>query len=547
MRRKTLLVLLLAFLIAGTALTLWARRGGKYVCPDCNVILISIDTLRADHLGCYGYSADTTPNIDRFSKDAVLFRTAIAHAPSTTPSHASILTSLLPVHHGALRARQQPISDTVKTMAEILRDAGYRTISFNGGGQVSATYGFDRGFELYESEPGTFAQKVEKATQWMRKNRDAKFFMFLHTYEVHAPYQADARFMEMFDADYKGDLDDAILPRLLININDGTVAIDAEDARHIVNAYDAEIRSMDEAFAQLVRAMDRGELFDNTIVIFTSDHGEEFGEHAQMGRHSHALYDEVLRVPLIIRLPGRKFAGTIVDRQVRGIDILPTVTDLLDLEHLDQFDGASLTPLMTRRRDDERIAVSQIDTRHERIPSSIRTESEKLVLGARTFVEGAAHRWFESKVEFVGTTHGIELPIESFHVPRRVRISVDGKFLKEAVIHPRKQPLGIPSSSPDARVTIESVTPCTRPADVGADLELPCVSFRVFNPFEFFLLEDDPAEQDNRFDDAVQREEISRLRRQLERILASRETPTAPEVDVDPRTRERLRALGYVD
>ena len=547
MRWKTLLVLLLAFLVAGTVLTLRARKGRKYACPDCNVILISIDTLRADHLGCYGYAADTTPNIDRFSKDAVLFRTAIAHAPSTTPSHASIFTSLLPVHHGALRARQRPISDTVKTMAEILRDTGYRTISFNGGGQVSATYGFDRGFEIYESEPGTFAQKVEKATQWMQQNPDAKFFMFLHTYEVHAPYQPDARLMEMFDADYTGDLGDAILPRLLININDGTVAIDEEDARHIVNAYDAEIRSMDLAFAQLVRAMAQEGLFENTIVVFTSDHGEEFGEHSQMGRHSHALYDEVLRVPLIIRLPDRKFAGTVVDRQVRGIDILPTVTDLLGLEHRDQFDGSSLTPLMMRRRDDERIAVSQIDTRHERIPSSIRTESEKLVLGARTYVQGASHRWFENKVEFVGTMHGIELPIESFHVPRRVRISVDGKFLKEAVIHPRKQPLGIPSTSPDARVTIESVTPCTRPADVGVDLELPCVSFRVFNPFEFFLLEDDPAEQDNRFDDAAHDEEISRLRLQLERILASRETPTAPEVDVDPRTRERLKALGYVD
>ena len=547
MRWKTLLVLLLALLISGTVLTLRARNSRKYPCPDCNVILISIDTLRADHLGCYGYPADTTPNIDEFSKHGVLFRTAIAHAPSTTPSHASIFTSLLPVHHGALRARQRPIAEAVKTMAEILRDAGYRTISFNGGGQVAAMYGFGRGFEIYAREPGSIAQNVEKPTYWRQRNPDAKFFMFLHTYEVHAPYQPDPRFMEMFDADYTGELDDKILPRLLININDGTVAIDEEDVRHIVHAYDAEIRSMDLAFARLVRYMARNKLFDDTIVIFTSDHGEEFGEHAQMGRHSHALYDEVLRVPLIIRLPGRKFAGTIVDRQVRGIDILPTVTDLLDLEHLDQFDGSSLTPLMMQRRDVERIAVSQIDTRYERIPSSIRTESEKLVLGARSFVEGAAYRWYEKKAEFVGAMHGIELPIESFHVPRRVRISVDGKFLQEAVIHPRKQPLGVPHTSPDARVTIESVTPCTRPEDVGVDLELPCVSFRVFNPFEFFLLEDDPAEQHNLFDDAVHSDGVFRLRRQLDRILASRETPSAPEVDIDPRTRERLKALGYVD
>lgn len=547
MRWKTLLVLLLALMISGAVLTLRARKNRKVACPDCNVILISIDTLRADHLGCYGYPADTSPNIDEFSKHGVLFRTAIAHAPSTTPSHASILTSLLPVHHGALRARQRPISETVKTMAEILRDAGYRTVSFNGGGQVAATYGFDRGFEIYESEPGPFAQKVEKARHWMRGNPDARFFMFLHTYEVHAPYQADPRFMEMFDADYAGELDDAILPRLLININDGTKAIDEADVRHIVNAYDAEIRSMDTAFAGLERYLTESGLSDNTIVIFTSDHGEEFGEHGQMGRHSHALYDEVLRVPLIFRLPDGKLAGTIVDRLVRGIDILPTLTDLLELENLDQFEGASLTPLMMRREDVERVAVSQIDTRHERMPSSLRTESEKLVLGARSFVEGAAYRWYEQKAEFVGTMHGIELPIESFHVPRRVRISIDGRFLKEAVIHPHKQPLGVPYSSPDARVTIESLTPCTRPADVGDDLGLPCVSFRVFNPFELFRLEDDPAEQHNLFDDAAHHEDVLRLRRQLDRILASRETPLAPEVEVDLRTRERLRALGYVD
>ncbi|MHC4319288.1 MAG: sulfatase-like hydrolase/transferase, partial [Planctomycetota bacterium] len=134
--------------------------------PGGNVIFISIDTLRADHLGCYGYPRDTSPELDEFSRGAVLFRKAIAQAPSTVPSHASMFTP------------------DVITLAEIMQQGGYRTISYNGGGQVSATFGFGRGFEVYESvaKDDTFAQKVDAAIEWLDANPGEKFFLFLHTY-----------------------------------------------------------------------------------------------------------------------------------------------------------------------------------------------------------------------------------------------------------------------------------------------------------------------------------------------------------------------------
>jgi hypothetical protein len=509
--------------------------------------LVSIDTLRADHVGCYGYPRDTTPNIDAFSRDGVRFRTAIAHASSTTASHASIFTSLLPLHHGAQRARRQPISDDVDTMAQIMQGAGYRTVSYNGGGQVAAMWGFDRGFDIYESDRGAFARKVQKAIRWMDGNAGGKFFMFLHTYEVHAPYTPAARFMAAFDADYAGNLDDEISTHLLIEINNGTRTLDQQDARHIVNAYDAEIRSMDEAFGTLVGYLKRRGLLDRTILVFTSDHGEEFGEHGQFGRHSHALYDELLRVPLIVRLPGGKFAGKVVERQVRGIDILPTVLDLLDLESPDQCDGSSLTPLMRKRRGTLRAAVSQIDARQEPPMTSIRTESKKLILGTRSFVDGAAHRWYASRMELAGPLQDVDLPIESFHAPRRLRISLDGDTLRETVIQPRKRPLSLPAVPAGGRLTLEALTPCTRPADVGIDLDLPCVSFRVFDPFEFFLLEKDPGEQRNRFDAAGQRRAVARLRRQLDEMLTGRAPADPDQVQIDRTTRERLKALGYAD
>jgi arylsulfatase A-like enzyme len=547
-RVKAVPILPLLGLLVACGGTPAAEQAVDYRCGDCNVILISIDTLRADHLGCYGYPRPTSPAVDRFSKQSVLFRTAIAHAPSTEPSHASMFTSLLPAHHGGLRAKHQPISEDVTMMAEILHEAGLRTISYNGGGQVAASYGFDRGFELYESSADPFANKVGDAIRWLDEHAEERFFMFLHTYEVHAPYSPMPRFMDMFDADYQGELEDSISPGLLIDVNEGKVILDEQDQQHIVNAYDAEIRSMDSAFGHLVGYLEQRGLLDKTLVVFTSDHGEEFGEHAQMGRHSHTLYDELLHVPLIVRMPGGNFSSTVVERQVRGIDILPTVLDVLGLESPGPHDGSSLTGLMTGRDEQPRVAVSQIDTADVLPPSSIRTETQKLITAPRALVEGAPYRWYEDKVELVSVTHALSVPVESFHHERRVRASVDGKVVKEGLIHPWKHPFDVQFRTPEERVvTIESLEPCTRPAEVGVELEAPCVSFRIFNPFEYFALDTDPAEQDNLFDDTVQQETVARLKQQLDEILASRPSPGEKKIELDEKTRERLRALGYVD
>jgi len=513
--------------------------------PKHNLLVISIDTLRADHLGCYGYPKPTTPGIDRFSRESVLFRTAIAHAPSTEPSHASIFTSMIPAHHGALRAKRMPISKKVVTMAEILRSAGYRTVSFNGGGQVGASYGFDRGFELYESSPGRFSEKVTAAIDWLERNADEEFFMFLHTYEVHAPYDPPAGRLKLFETDYKGALPGVIAPGLLMKINAGELQIDEADARHIVNVYDAGIRSVDDAFGKLMAHLRSTQLLDRTLIVFTSDHGEEFGEHGQTGRHSHTLYDELLKVPLIVRMPGARFASTVVEHQVRGIDILPTVVDVLGLESLAQFEGSSLRGLMARKKkDDERVAVSQLDTTNEKPLSAIRSATRKLILGPHSFVPlQPGYQWFKDRVEIVTDARYLMLPMESFHVQRTVKISVDGEFVRQVVLPPRKQVLSIPFQTSEKRVvSIESLTPCTSTGE-----GLPCVSFRVFNPSEYFRLDDDPGEQNNLFADAAQRADIERLQTQLDALVSSAGAAAEAPVELDARSRERLKALGYAE
>jgi arylsulfatase A-like enzyme len=321
------------------------------------VILVSIDTLRADHLGCYGYRRPTSPNVDAFSRDAVLFRQAIAQAPSTLSSHASILTSLIPPHHTASIANNLALPSELITLAEVLRNQGYATASFNGGIQLDAAWGLDQGFDTYvsvkprvaaaESLVGPkdgFAHVVGLAQDWIAKNEGRPFFLFLHTYEVHHPYTPEASDLAPFRGSYGGRLADRITVEVLRRINHRKLAVDDRDRQHIVDAYDGEIHSMDRAFGGFVAFLKAKRLYDSCLVVFTSDHGEEFGEHGRMGWHSHSLFDEVLRVPLLVKLPSSRLAGTAVEGQVRGIDVAPTILAALGLPAPARFEGRDLLP-----------------------------------------------------------------------------------------------------------------------------------------------------------------------------------------------------------
>ncbi len=343
-----------------------------------NVILVSIDTLRADHLGCYGYGPPTTPAIDRFARDAIVFENAIAQAPSTLPSHASIFTSMLPSHHGALYSTKSALAPEELTLAEVLTANGFAAAGFHGGGQVGAEFGLGQGFDPYVRVAGPFAATVAAAIAWLDQAPSRPFFLFLHTYEVHHPYTPDPALLEIFDHGYAGVLPDRIeLGEHLGRIN-GTasprLAIDAADLKHIVATYDAEIRSMDAAFGTLVDALDERGLADDTLVVLTSDHGEEFGEHGFVGWHSHSLYDELLRVPLVIRPPGGRVGGGRVAELVRGLDISPTILAVFGLPQPPSFDGVPVLdgpPLPLT-------AVSQLDRRYDPPISALRTPEWKL-------------------------------------------------------------------------------------------------------------------------------------------------------------------------
>jgi arylsulfatase A-like enzyme len=365
-----------AFLLLLTVLTAACGLGQGPEAPDTapNVVLVSVDTLRADRLGCYGREPSFTSAIDAFREDAVLFEVAIAQAPSTLSSHASLFTSLIPHHHGASMTRRSALAPDHLTLAEVLRTEGFTTAAFHGGGQLDEVFGLDQGFGVYET-PGhqpdqpigeeafsdRFRPTVERALAWLEEESPSRFFLFLHTYEIHHPYTPSPEDLAAIETAYAGPLPPAISIDLLSGINGGQTPLGPEDLRHIESTYEAEIRSVDAAFAALVEGLRRLGLYDTTLIVFTSDHGEEFGEHGTVGWHSHTLYDELLRVPLLVKYPGGWHAGEKLDAQVRLLDVAPTVLGAVGVERPGVFQGANLTHFIAGGPPPSPYALSALD------------------------------------------------------------------------------------------------------------------------------------------------------------------------------------------
>jgi arylsulfatase A-like enzyme len=329
------------------ALAWLASPGGGRPPGSPAVVVVSIGSLRPDHLGCYGYSRATSPEIDAFRRDAVLLRQAVASAPSALASQASLLTSLRPPHHGASVARGTALAPGIRTLPEVLGRAGFATASWNGGRQLDRSWGLDRGFQVYAStsspdQADTLAAQVARATPWLERVRGKPFFLFLHTYQVHHPYAPPKARLRQLEPPYRGALPDSISTRLLQEINSGTYALQPGDLEHIVAAYDAGILDADSGFGDLLRVLRRLDLYEGATLVLTSDHGEALGEHGRVGWHGDDLFDEQIRIPLLVKLPGRRLAGTTIEGQVREIDVAPTILRALHLPVPSGFSGAPI-------------------------------------------------------------------------------------------------------------------------------------------------------------------------------------------------------------
>jgi arylsulfatase A-like enzyme len=299
-----------------------------------NVVVILVDTLRADHLTVYGYARPTAPFLSQLAAEGVVFEHAWSTSGWTAPATASLFTSLYPEQHGVVR-RLDPASGRVnrippeaQTIAEALRAGGYRTFGVSDNVIVAPEMGFDQGFDVFEASSGA---SVERVNKWVRDHRadleaGQPYFLYLHYMEPHEPYPPHEPWFRQFSTD--------------------GLAGDARP-RHFVAAYDSEIRALDDSLARLHRTMGWDA---NTIVVVTSDHGEEFGDHGG-GGHAHSLFAELLHVPLVFHSGDRRFAPGRVDEPVSLVDVLPTLRGLLRLPAGPHDEGVSLAGLLAGRRE----------------------------------------------------------------------------------------------------------------------------------------------------------------------------------------------------
>ncbi len=294
-----------------------------------NVIIVVADALRPDHLGCYGYKQPTSPAIDKFASQALLFENVWANSPWTKPSVGSLFTSLYPHEHGAFFWTGL-LSDGSLTMAEFMKNSWYKTMAVQTNPAISKYYKFNQGFDYFEEKPLASGEEVNRAFgQWLAKNKRRHFFVYLHYYDTHHPYGVPLDYAIKFGA----DPGQHFLPKTLnlLEIRALTkIGLSQDDKASIIKLYDGAINYFDEQFSCLLAMLKEYGIINNTIVIITSDHGEEFWEHGNY-EHGHSVYDEVLRVPLIIgygnKMPPRRVPG-----RFQLVDILPIIARLSNLE-----------------------------------------------------------------------------------------------------------------------------------------------------------------------------------------------------------------------
>ncbi|UCD27446.1 MAG: sulfatase, partial [Planctomycetota bacterium] len=300
---------MLAILLTGVGIWFVVQRRSS-VSAIRHVVLISLDTCRADYLSCYGYARPTTPNIDALAKKGYLFSHAMTPIPLTLPAHASMLTGTIPPHHGKHENKDVYFDPSHVTLAVLLKDKGYHTGAFVGAQVLNGGLGLDRGFDTYDDSFAQSERRAEEvnraAFEWLEKQKDNPVFLFLHYYDPHDAYIPP----EPFATTFKESL------------------------------YAGEIAYTDHCIGQVFAKLKSLGMYESSLIIVTGDHGEMLGEHGET-THMYFIYESAIKVPLIYKLPGSSASQRIDD--IAGIiDIVPTVCDLVEIEPPAGIQGKNL-------------------------------------------------------------------------------------------------------------------------------------------------------------------------------------------------------------
>lgn len=520
---------------------------GDRMAPTRGIVLISLDTLRADHLGCYGYARDTSPFLDQLAGRGVLFEQAIAQYPSTMTSHMSIFTGLYPAEHGVL-APNGVLADSIPTLPEMLRDGGFRTAGYTEAGQMRGEHGFSRGFERFDDRvagrPDDVVTTFARGVDFLRSLAPGeRFFLFLHTYAIHTPYDPPAPYDTLYTS---GPPTDALRPtgRHILYLNSRRISPEPAVTSYYEALYDGSIRQVDDQLRSLFAEVEALRLANEITWIVTSDHGEEFLEH---GRLAHTqIYRETVHVPLLVVSPAIRAARRI-PFLVESIDLAPTVLELSGVE-VPRMSGRSLRPWLAGRRATPRgHAYSEVTAAGTPVRSLHREFDSGRFQLVRTRLSPDQVR--ERIAEFDLGTAGGEIGLQSFRgAPRRVDVSIDGRpFANLHLEGDVETKLVLPSDPTRARRRVHLEADSCTPREAGRPY-LDCLSFRLTAPhllrrLELFRLDDDPLAQREVWDAHPS------VGRRLVRMLATlRWRPRAShgEVALDDEARRQLEALGYL-
>lgn len=337
-----LFLLLVSFLFVAVIIIMRGRNEGR------NFLLITLDTVRADRLSCYGYGNISTANIDFLARSGVIFENAVSPAPLTLPSHTTLLTGLYPNVHGVRDNSSYKLSEKAITLAEILRSNGYATGAVVGSFILDSGFGLDQGFGYYDDEmvsspvtSGTPSQEsnrpvlkkltprpasavTSRALSWLHRNMDKRFFLWIHYYDPHYPYNPPPPYSKEYRE----------------------------------NPYDGEIVYVDQNVKAITEELMKNALLDKTLVVIAGDHGESLGEHGEQ-THSVFIYESTIKVPLIMRYPGKLPAGIRINAPVSLADVVPTVLDILGIRSQADFNGSSLIDVIHNRSKEDRYIYSE--------------------------------------------------------------------------------------------------------------------------------------------------------------------------------------------
>jgi arylsulfatase A-like enzyme len=358
-----------------------------------NIIVLTVDTLRADHMALYGYHRDTMPTIGAFAETAVVFDQAVVSRGNTRASYASMLTGLYPFRHGVYN-NNVVLHENFKTLPEALKSAGYNTACFVSNfvlvGELS---GCDQGFDIYNDRledrelnrtnyERSAGRTLKAILEWLETDPPQPFFMFTNFIDPHGPYLPPEKFRNL----YKSGKERILNQKQIFSYQRVNNSLNYYD---YVDRYDGEIRYVDEALGQLIDTLKSKGLWDDSIVIFLSDHGESLGEHGVFFEHQYYVFEETMRVPLAIRLPpDQETQSTPLHSRVSGLgspmDLMPTILDYLDISFKGKMDGQSLLPILNGAEVSDRMIFLEfpevsIPSQRHPVSFAVRNATHKLI------------------------------------------------------------------------------------------------------------------------------------------------------------------------